>query len=78
MKLLVGGNLFLDNPQLIMLDKDGTLIDIHHYWASMIRLRAKKIGEKWCYYYQSTGGLCVTTDDCIDDHTAKFALIAQL
>jgi phosphoglycolate phosphatase len=52
MKLLVGETIFLDNPQLIMLDKDGTLIDIHHYWASMIRLRAEKIGEKWFYHSQ--------------------------
>jgi len=47
MKLQIAGDLLLEDPQLIMLDKDGTLIDIHHYWTSMIRLRAQKIGEKW-------------------------------
>lgn len=30
---------------LILFDKDGTLIDIHHYWASMIRLRSQRITE---------------------------------
>lgn len=57
MKLLVGGNLFLDNPQLIILDKDGTLIDIHHYWASMIRLRTQKIGEKWFHHLQERSSI---------------------
>lgn len=29
--------------ELIIFDKDGTLIDIHNYWSSMLRLRAKKV-----------------------------------
>ena len=45
--LVVGGQEALRTPHLIMLDKDGTLIDIHHYWTSMIRLRAAKIIETW-------------------------------
>ena len=32
---------------LIMMDKDGTIFDIHHYWCSMIRLRSKIIAEKY-------------------------------
>ncbi|MCT4638567.1 MAG: HAD family hydrolase [Bacteroidales bacterium] len=33
----------LDNIDCVVFDKDGTLIDIHHYWGSMIKLRAKLI-----------------------------------
>jgi len=29
--------------ELVILDKDGTLIDVHHYWVSMIGLRAQRI-----------------------------------
>ena len=35
------------NPEMILFDKDGTLIDIHHYWASMIKLRGALIVNKW-------------------------------
>jgi len=35
------------NPEIVLFDKDGTLIDIHHYWASMLRLRSAMIVEKW-------------------------------
>lgn len=31
----------LDNVQIVIFDKDGTLIDIHHYWCSMIKFRAE-------------------------------------
>ncbi|MDP7068120.1 MAG: HAD family hydrolase [Acidimicrobiales bacterium] len=41
--LLVGGDQCLKGIQAVLFDKDGTLIDIHHYWASMIRLRADLI-----------------------------------
>lgn len=27
------------NPELFVFDKDGTLIDVHHYWISMTKLR---------------------------------------
>lgn len=37
-------DVFVD-PQLVLFDKDGTLIDIHHYWVSMIRLRAGRLRE---------------------------------
>ena len=30
-----------------MLDKDGTIIDIHHYWGSMIKERAVMIVDRW-------------------------------
>lgn len=41
------GNLkLIDDPELIIFDKDGTLIDIHHYWGNIIRIRAKRIVER--------------------------------
>ena len=30
----------IDNVKMVVFDKDGTLIDIHHYWRSMIEYRA--------------------------------------
>ena len=30
----------IDNIKMIIFDKDGTLIDVHHYWCSMIEFRA--------------------------------------
>lgn len=45
MSLACGDQLVLVEPQLVLFDKDGTLIDIHHYWASMIRLRARRLRE---------------------------------
>lgn len=45
--LYVDGVPFIDHPEMILLDKDGTIIDIHHYWTSMIRLRARLIVEQW-------------------------------
>ncbi len=44
-RLLINGISELDAPELILFDKDGTLIDIHHYWASMIRIRAALISQ---------------------------------
>jgi len=37
----------LKDVELVIFDKDGTLIDIHHYWSSMIKIRAHKIVKKW-------------------------------
>jgi len=31
----------IQNITAVIFDKDGTLIDIHHYWCSMIKFRAK-------------------------------------
>ena len=35
------------NPEAVFFDKDGTLIDIHHYWGTMIKLRANLICQRW-------------------------------
>lgn len=31
----------IDNIQMVIFDKDGTLINVHHYWCSMIEFRAE-------------------------------------
>ena len=40
MSSLVLPNIQLDNVKMVIFDKDGTLIDVHHYWCSMIEFRA--------------------------------------
>ncbi len=45
--LLADGQVVLQGVKLILLDKDGTLIDIHHYWGSMIKKRAIAIIDRW-------------------------------
>jgi phosphoglycolate phosphatase len=41
--LYINNQLALLDLDMIMLDKDGTIIDIHHYWGSMIKMRADLI-----------------------------------
>lgn len=43
--LIHNGKVIHDDPKLVLFDKDGTLIDIHHYWVSMICLRARRMRE---------------------------------
>lgn len=31
----------IENLEMVVFDKDGTLIDVHHYWCSMIEFRAE-------------------------------------
>ncbi|SVA64979.1 uncharacterized protein METZ01_LOCUS117833, partial [marine metagenome] len=40
---MIDGEISLDNIKVVIFDKDGTLIDIHHYWASMIKIRASLV-----------------------------------
>jgi len=35
------------DTDLVIFDKDGTLIDIHYYWGGMVELRAKMLSEKY-------------------------------
>ena len=35
------------DPQCIILDKDGTIIDVHHYWAKMTSLRINLILDSY-------------------------------
>lgn len=41
MSNLVLPNYLITNVKMVIFDKDGTLIDVHHYWCSMIKLRAE-------------------------------------
>jgi len=45
--LYVNGTKMIDDPELVLFDKDGTIIDIHHYWTSMIGIRADFISDRW-------------------------------
>ena len=47
LQLLIDGKPVHSSPKVILFDKDGTLIDVHHYWTSMIRLRADHIVDRW-------------------------------
>jgi HAD superfamily hydrolase (TIGR01549 family) len=42
--LIVNGVL-LSDVELCIFDKDGTIIDVHTYWANMVRFRADFIGD---------------------------------
>ena len=40
---ILGSNSDMNDPQVIFLDKDGTIIDGHYYWIKMIELRSEII-----------------------------------
>ena len=40
-------NKIVENIELFVFDKDGTLIDLYNYWFHMIELRAKKMCEHY-------------------------------
>ena len=44
--IIIDGNSFED-VELVLFDKDGTIIDIHHYWKSMIKIRSSLIVKRW-------------------------------
>lgn len=43
------GNKIIKDVGLVVFDKDGTLIDIHHYWYSMVALRVDLVQKKLCF-----------------------------
>jgi phosphoglycolate phosphatase-like HAD superfamily hydrolase len=45
--LSINGKVVSLNIEAVIFDKDGTLIDVHHYWSSMIKMRATLIVKKW-------------------------------
>ena len=45
--LFINDECVLEDIRLILLDKDGTIIDIHHYWGSMLKERAQLIVNRW-------------------------------
>lgn len=45
-KTITVGSDRLNDIELIIFDKDGTLIDVHTYWANMIRFRTETISKE--------------------------------
>ena len=48
-KLLINKTI-LEDVDIVIFDKDGTLIDVHHYWSSMIKLRSEFLVKKYCLH----------------------------
>ena len=46
-QLQINGEVVHAAPEVVLFDKDGTIIDIHHYWTSMVRIRSALIVERW-------------------------------
>jgi len=61
--LFVEGREYLTDPELLLFDKDGTIIDIHHYWTSMIKIRAGLVSDKW---FENSAGRDEVTDTLMD------------
>ena len=40
------GKSTIDQVNLVIFDKDGTLMELYHYWSQMIDLRSKLICER--------------------------------
>ena len=47
--LSINGKVVSLDIEAVIFDKDGTLIDVHHYWSSMIKMRATLIVKKWFF-----------------------------
>jgi len=46
MPTIQAGTTVFQDISLIIFDKDGTLMDVHTYWANMVRLRATSVCER--------------------------------
>jgi len=51
------GREVIRDVQLVVFDKDGTLIDVHTYWVNMIKFRAELIIKKLCLGEEEKLGL---------------------
>jgi len=51
-RLLIAGDVVIEEPEIVLFDKDGTLIDIHHYWTSMIKVRSAHIVKEWFFSHE--------------------------
>lgn len=70
--LFVNGKLALKDVDLIIFDKDGTLIDVHHYWSSIIKIRSEMITKKWFNGANHKGfEICLTSLMGLDIKTGK-------
>ncbi|MBN2735031.1 MAG: HAD family hydrolase [Methanomicrobiaceae archaeon] len=47
----------IDNIHLAILDKDGTIMELHHYWVQMIKLRTDYIAEELSLNDKEKAGL---------------------
>ena len=45
--LSIGDDVIHRDPKIVLFDKDGTLVDMHHYWSIMVGIRANQIVKKW-------------------------------
>jgi len=45
--LFINNKLALPDVEAVIFDKDGTLIDVHHYWVSMLKIRVMLIVKKY-------------------------------
>ena len=60
------------NIDLIIFDKDGTLIDVHYYWCGMIELRAEKLSKDYVgVFNQQAVRQELMSNMGIDLHTRK-------
>src|SRR3989338_2908577 len=46
MATLIGDNFKIPEVQLVVFDRDGTLIDLYSYWSGMIGLRSDSISKE--------------------------------
>lgn len=51
------GREVIRDVQLVVFDKDGTLIDVHTYWVNMIKFRAELVVNKLCLSEKEKLGL---------------------
>jgi phosphoglycolate phosphatase-like HAD superfamily hydrolase len=58
-KLYLGGHL-IDDVGLVIFDKDGTLMDLYHYWSQMIELRAAMIAGQFGLTQEQQEGLILS------------------
>lgn len=54
---LVMPNSIVAGVQLVIFDKDGTLMDVHGYWANMVRMRADALRARLGLDQETTDGL---------------------
>jgi len=60
---LKSGSILLVDPEAVFFDKDGTLIDIHHYWGAMIKIRADLVCRR---LYRNDGSRATIRNQLIE------------